>query len=109
MKLGCAICILLNSENLICQSTDISKCFSGSLQLRDNESRLYIVKLYTGPDFKSGAWSNEKGQKNGHLNSRSRLFKTTMSLVNVSLKFQTFISNICQYFLLKKCEKLLQC
>ena len=35
--------------------------------------------------------------------------KLTMSLVNVSLKFQTLISNICQYFLLKKCEKLLQC
>ena len=35
--------------------------------------------------------------------------KLTMSLVNVSLKFQTLISNICQYFLLKNCEKLLQC
>ena len=35
--------------------------------------------------------------------------KLTTSLVNVSLKFQSFISNICQYFLLKKCEKLLQC
>ena len=34
--------------------------------------------------------------------------KLTMSLVNVSLKFQTLISEICQYFLLKKCEKLLQ-
>ena len=31
------------------------------------------------------------------------------SLVNISLKFQTLISQICQYFLLKKCEKLLQC
>ena len=35
--------------------------------------------------------------------------KLTTSLVNVSLKFQTVISQICQYFLLKKCEKLLQC
>ena len=35
--------------------------------------------------------------------------KLTMSLVNVSLKFQTLISEICQYFLLKKYEKLLQC
>ena len=32
--------------------------------------------------------------------------KLTTSLVNVSLKFQTLISRICQYFLLKKCEKL---
>ena len=28
-----------------------------------------------------------------------------MSLVNISLKFQTLISDICQYFLSKKCEK----
>ena len=34
--------------------------------------------------------------------------KLTTSLVNVSLKFKVF-SEICQYFLLKKCEKLLQC
>ena len=40
-KFGCAICIFLNFENLICRSTDISKCFRGSLQLRDNESGLY--------------------------------------------------------------------
>ena len=36
---GSAICInFLNSENLICRSTDISKCFRGSLQRQDNES-----------------------------------------------------------------------
>ena len=35
--------------------------------------------------------------------------KLTTLLVNVSLKFQTLISEICQYFLSKKCEKLLQC
>ena len=35
--------------------------------------------------------------------------KLTTSLVNVSLKFQMLIPEICQYFLLKKCEKLLQC
>ena len=33
----------------------------------------------------------------------------TTSLVNEMLKFQTLISQICQYFLSKKCEKLLQC
>ena len=33
----------------------------------------------------------------------------TTSLVNVSLKFQMLISQICQYFLLKKFEKLLPC
>ena len=35
--------------------------------------------------------------------------KLTTSLVNVKLKFQTLISQIHQYFLLKKSEKLLQC
>ena len=35
--------------------------------------------------------------------------KLTTSLANVSLKFQTLISQICQHFLLKKCERLLQC
>ena len=34
--------------------------------------------------------------------------KLTTSLVNVSLKFKTLISQICQYFLLKKIGKLLQ-
>ena len=31
--------------------------------------------------------------------------KLTTSLVNVSLKFQTLISEIWKYFLLKKCER----
>ena len=35
--------------------------------------------------------------------------KLTTSLVNVSLKFQMLISEVCHYFLLKKCEKLLHC
>ena len=32
----------LTSANLICQGTDISKCFRESLGLRDNESRLHF-------------------------------------------------------------------
>ena len=36
------ICIFLNSENLICRGMDILKCFRGSLQLQDNQSRLYV-------------------------------------------------------------------
>ena len=44
----CEICLFdwffLNSANLICRSMDISKCFRGSLRLRDNDSRLYWVK-----------------------------------------------------------------
>ena len=43
MKFGCSFGIFLNSAHLICRSTDISKCFSGSLRLRDNESQLYLL------------------------------------------------------------------
>ena len=43
MKFGCSIGIFLDSANLICRSTDIWKSFRGSLQLQDNESRLYSV------------------------------------------------------------------
>ena len=35
--------------------------------------------------------------------------KLTMLLVNETLKFQMLISQTCQNFLLKKCEKLFQC
>ena len=44
--------------------------------------------------------------------NRARLFKTNdviYNLVNVSLKFKMFISEIRQYFLLKNGEKLLHC
>ena len=46
-EIGCLIGISLNSANLICRSTDISKCFRGSLRLWDNRSRLYFnITLY---------------------------------------------------------------
>ena len=40
--------------------------------------------------------------------ARARLFKTN-DAVNVSLNFHKLISQIRQYFLLEKCEKLLHC
>ena len=43
MKFRCSIGIFLSSAHLICRITDISECFRGSFQLRDNESRLYII------------------------------------------------------------------
>ena len=52
IKFGCSIGIFLNSANLICRRTDISKCFRGSLRLRDNESRLYVLRaLYDKSRF----------------------------------------------------------
>ena len=42
VKCDCSNYFFLNSENLICRGTDISKCFRESLGIRDNESRLYL-------------------------------------------------------------------
>ena len=39
--------VFLTLSTLICRSTDISKCFSESFGIRDNESRLYIyINMY---------------------------------------------------------------
>ena len=47
MKFG----IFLNSANLVCRSTDISKCFRGSLRLRENETQLYIISEWSGLQY----------------------------------------------------------
>ena len=36
--------VFLTLSTLICRGTDISKCFSDSLGIRDNKSRLYIFR-----------------------------------------------------------------
>ena len=43
-----------------------------------------------------------------HFSVRAQLFKTKLSLVNVSLKFRMLINQIHQYFLLKQYKKVLQ-
>ena len=48
VKFGCSFGIFLNSAHLICRSTDISKCFRGSLRLREHESRLYFPYFLSG-------------------------------------------------------------
>ena len=47
VKCGYSIYFVLNSVNLICRSTDISKYFRHSLGLRDNKSRLYTENVTT--------------------------------------------------------------
>ena len=37
--------VFLTLSTLICRGTDISKCFSESLGIRDNESRLYLENI----------------------------------------------------------------
>ena len=44
VKCGCVqFIVFLTLSTLICRSTDISKCFSESLGIRDNGSRLYMI------------------------------------------------------------------
>ena len=62
---------------------------------------LYQFVMFLGKD----AWA----LKLIFLSPGAGCSKLTMSLVNVSLKFQMLISQINLYFLLKKCVKLLQC
>ena len=52
-EFGCSFGVFLNSAHLICRSTDISKCFSGSLRVRDNESRLHFFPSF---GFESRVW-----------------------------------------------------
>ena len=47
LKVVVRLIVSLSSANLICRSTDISKCFIESLGVRDNESRLYIGNFTT--------------------------------------------------------------
>ena len=44
LKVVVRLIVFLSSANLICRSTDISKCFIESLGFQDNESRLYIFE-----------------------------------------------------------------
>ena len=43
VKCGWSVYFFLNSANLTCRGTDISKYFSESLGLQDNESQLHIL------------------------------------------------------------------
>ena len=45
LKVVVRLIVFLSSANLICRSTDISKCFIESLGFRDNESRLYMYYM----------------------------------------------------------------
>ena len=49
VKSGCSIYCFPHSLNSDMSSTDISKCFSESLEIRDNESRLYLQKPFLSP------------------------------------------------------------
>ena len=78
--------------------------------------RKSVVRLTDRPDMTLDVYRGRKTTQQQHTlsgaldwyGSGPGCSKLTMSLVNI-LKFQTLISNICHYFLLTKCEKLLHC
>ena len=78
-----------------CTHMESGRIFSYQL----SEANGYIVRIESfSPHLYKGAQRSGAGCSN-----------LTTSLVNISLKFQTLISEICQYFLFKNCEKFLQC
>ena len=78
----------------------------------DNNCLKFIDTYYMTPKEDNEMKWELRGAKY-HYNSKFKPWpgcsKLTMLLVSVLLKFQTLISNIRQYFLWKKCEKLLHC
>ena len=51
VKCGYSNYFILNSSNLMCRGTDISKYFRESIGIRDNESRLYEAKVIVSDFF----------------------------------------------------------
>ena len=72
--------VFLTLSTLICRGMDISKCFSESFRIRDNESRLYMGKLFT-PKL---VWINAKEE----LAAQAK--RTLFNLYNVQNKLGTF-------------------
>ena len=71
-----------------------------------NETMPHLVTILYSP-FTFSRLCQQKAQLNNTPGPIST--KLTTYLVNVSLKIKMLISEMCEYFLLKKCEKLLQC
>ena len=87
MKCGCSIYFFLNSANLICRDTDISKFYSEAIGLRDNECLLSY---------------NNKTYLITHLKAREEFPNTTQSL---SVCWISFLLKL--YLVLKHAFKLI--
>ena len=79
----------------------------------DTEPHIIIFVTFKLPAFfprDPKGWENRCSANTDRFKlSEHTCSKLKMLLFNVLLKFQTFISNNRQYFLLKKCEKPLHC
>ena len=75
--------VLLTLSTLICPGTDISKCFSVSLGIRDNESRLY---MWTG--IPRPACAFEQSDKHFLCRSQySRYYPYSKESIKILIKF----------------------
>ena len=89
----------LNSANLIYRGTDISKYFRESLEIRDNESRLYLKISITEPGHSTSykivgrsAKTNKqtkKQQKNKQKKQKNKQKKQTTTTKKQTNKKQT--------------------
>ena len=71
--------LFLNSANLICQSTDISKYIRESLGIRDNESRQYVLSKNSRKNITnlSSAEFGKRNAKSYFLRRIRNYFKTS--------------------------------
>ena len=75
---------------------NVGECLEGRIYFY--RSKIFFIKRR--PHF-GRAWSREANRSLGKITGPS-CSKLTTSLVNDSLKFQTLISQICQYFFVEK-------
>ena len=90
MKFGCSNCFFLSTTNLICRSTDISKCFRGSFRFRDNESRLYKVNVQHTGILKTGAYGSSVAA-NMHTFKYKRVYGVNLNLESQTGTYACFI------------------
>ena len=106
VKFGCSIGIFLNSANLKCLSTDISKCFRGSLRLQDNEFDciLYLLNKLLCIVFHCIA-PGRVAQSVGHLTRKSGVLGSIPGMATYfRFSFRFFKKGSCQ-LLAKVCAR----
>ena len=99
-RCGCSIYFFLNWANLISRGTDISKYFREFLELRDNESQLYVIDPQHQRTYLQTCASSEdsfthSGQNLhwahvGQPRMQTFFMRTTETLIRV------FVGRVCQ-------------
>ena len=94
-----------NRDTMLCSLYPVSYFFLFLYVHQSDSSQ----KIYNLPEMPMKLLSFETASKSVYYHPGPDCSKLTTSLVNVSIKFQMLLFQIHQYFLLKKCKKLLHC